>query len=79
MAERIAAGRQFDLIYVDGSHTLGDALTDLLLADRLLIPGGWLLCDDIDNADYPGVRAAWELMSGYERQGRPNWGVGRNE
>jgi predicted O-methyltransferase YrrM len=37
MAEWIAAGGQFDLVYVDGSHSQGDALTDLLLADRLLV------------------------------------------
>ncbi|HEX5106393.1 MAG TPA: class I SAM-dependent methyltransferase [Pirellulaceae bacterium] len=80
MAEWAAVGRQFDLVYVDGSHTLGDALTDLLLADLLLVPGGWLLVDDIDNADFPGVRTAWEhflRLRGYDRDDRPNWGVGR--
>jgi hypothetical protein len=51
MARWIAEGQQLNLIYVDGSHTLGDAMCDLLLADRLLQPGGRLTVDDMVNAD----------------------------
>jgi hypothetical protein len=33
MAQWIVEGRQSDLIYIDGSHTLGDTMCDLRLAD----------------------------------------------
>ena len=39
-------GAQFDLIYVDASHTARDVLLDALLCWRLLRPGGLLLFDD---------------------------------
>jgi predicted O-methyltransferase YrrM len=35
-----------DLIYVDGSHEAPDVLADLVLAFRLVSPGGVILCDD---------------------------------
>ena len=78
-ARWILEGRQIDLIHVDGSHTLGDAMCDLLLADRLLRPGGWLIADDVANKDYPSVAEAWAtLPDWYERRdGPPTWGVAR--
>ena len=35
-----------ELIYIDGNHTAGAVLTDLVLAWELLIEGGVILCDD---------------------------------
>ena len=54
-------------------------MCDLLLADRLLRPGGWLLADDVANKDWPGVAEAWaRLPDGYEWQEGPvTWGVAR--
>ena len=43
----IAEGRElFDLIYVDGSHTAPDVLTDAVLAFQLLRVGGVVIFDD---------------------------------
>lgn len=43
----IASGeKQFDLIYIDGSHIAADVLTDAVLAFRLLKVGGVLVFDD---------------------------------
>lgn len=42
----IAADLQFDLIYVDGSHTAYDVFSDAADAWRLLKPGGILAFDD---------------------------------
>lgn len=35
-----------DVVYVDGSHTAWDTLTDLVLSWRLLRLGGVMICDD---------------------------------
>ncbi len=40
------AGRSFDIIYVDGSHTRDDALMDTVLAWRMLKPNGTMIWDD---------------------------------
>lgn len=40
-----AAG-SIDLVYVDGSHTAADTLSDLALSWRLLPVGGRMICDD---------------------------------
>ena len=42
----LASGAPADLVYVDGSHEAPDVLADLVLAFRLLPPGGVILCDD---------------------------------
>ena len=43
----VGEGRQlFDLIYVDGSHTAPDVLTDAVLAFQLLRVGGVMIFDD---------------------------------
>ena len=42
----IEQGRQFDLIYIDGSHFAKDVLLDGLLSLSLLKPDGLLLFDD---------------------------------
>lgn len=38
---------KFDVIYVDGSHTLLDSYTDILLSFELLEKGGVMLIDDV--------------------------------
>ena len=42
----LSSGARADLVYVDGSHEAPDVLADLVLAFRLLLPGGVILCDD---------------------------------
>ena len=42
----LASGARADLVYVDGSPEAPDGLADLVLAFRLLPPGGVILCDD---------------------------------
>jgi predicted O-methyltransferase YrrM len=46
MAGLVAAGRQVDFIYVDGSHRAADVLEDLVLAFHATRPGGIIICDD---------------------------------
>ncbi len=47
LSSLIAEGREpFDLIYVDGSHTAPDVLTDAVLGFRLLRVGGVMIFDD---------------------------------
>lgn len=47
LAGHIAAGEApFDLIYIDGSHTAADVLTDAVLAFQLLRVGGVMVFDD---------------------------------
>jgi predicted O-methyltransferase YrrM len=46
LTQLLARGDQADLVYVDGSHQAPDVLADLVLAFRLLPPGGVILCDD---------------------------------
>jgi predicted O-methyltransferase YrrM len=64
---------KFDFVYLDGAHSwFVDGLA-VLLAERLLRPGGWLLCDDLDwTFNDPGLRKlglSWvERMPEEERQ-----------
>ena len=49
------------MIHVDGSHEYGIVRSDLLLAKSLLLPGGFVIFDDIITLHTPGVTAAvWE-------------------
>lgn len=53
--------RTFRLIHVDGSHEYEIVRSDLLLAKALLMPGGFVIFDDIIALHTPGVTAAvWE-------------------
>jgi hypothetical protein len=45
--EMLQRGEQYDVIYVDGHHTFYIDLPAIMLADKLLKPGGYLLLDDI--------------------------------
>ena len=49
----------YDIIYIDGSHLLPDALEDLVLAWRLLEPGGVLIFDDYGGEGVSTVQP-WE-------------------
>lgn len=54
-------GRTFRFIHVDGSHDYDVVRSDLLLAKSLLVPGGFVIFDDIITLHTPGVAAAvWE-------------------
>jgi predicted O-methyltransferase YrrM len=48
-----ALSGSFDVIYVDGSHTAKDVLTDGVLCWRLLRDGGVLIFDDYQWTRYP--------------------------
>ncbi len=62
----IAAGRSFDLVYVDGSHRRDDVLIDTLLSWRMLNDGGRLIWDDYGGgkqfADPDRVQPAVDLF-----------------
>jgi predicted O-methyltransferase YrrM len=42
----IDQGEQFDIIYVDGSHTIPDVMLDATLGWQLLVRGGLMIFDD---------------------------------
>lgn len=46
LVKLINDGVKAQVIYVDGDHTAGGVLTDLVLSWELLVPGGVMLCDD---------------------------------
>ena len=46
-------GPRFDIIFVDGSHTAADVLTDAVFSWTLLKPGGMLILDDYLWKDIP--------------------------
>jgi predicted O-methyltransferase YrrM len=43
-----AAGRQFELAYIDGSHLSADVMDDTLRTWPLVVPGGVVIWDDYD-------------------------------
>ncbi len=45
--EMVQRGEQYDSIFIDGHHTFYIDFPAILLADRLLKPGGYLIVDDI--------------------------------
>jgi predicted O-methyltransferase YrrM len=46
LAQLIVDKRQYDFVYVDGSHNADDALADAVMCFGLLRPGGVMLFDD---------------------------------
>lgn len=46
LIDLINRGVRAQLIYIDGDHRAAGVLTDLVLAFKLLVPGGVMLCDD---------------------------------
>jgi len=55
LAHLIAEGSKFDFIYIDGSHTAPDVMTDACMAWGMLRKGGIMLFDDYLWADMPGL------------------------
>ena len=55
LAKLIQRGDEFDFIYVDGSHTAPDVMTDACMAFGLLKQGGIMLFDDYLWKDVPGI------------------------
>lgn len=55
LGKLIAEKNQFDFIYIDGSHTAPDVLTDACMAFGLLKQGGIMLFDDYLWKDMPGL------------------------
>jgi predicted O-methyltransferase YrrM len=52
----------FDLMFIDGDHIEGTVHHDVEWALKLLKPGGWLACHDLDEGTCPGVRAALDRL-----------------
>jgi SAM-dependent methyltransferase len=49
---------QFDFVYIDGAHSWAIDGLAVILAERLLRPGGWLLLDDLNwSFDDPAMAA----------------------
>jgi cephalosporin hydroxylase len=46
LIDLINQGVKAHFIYIDGDHRASGVLTDLVLAWKLLVPGGVMLCDD---------------------------------
>ncbi len=46
LASILAQGQKFDIVYVDACHRPAAATADIVLAKRLLRPGGYLIIDD---------------------------------
>lgn len=66
----------YDFVFIDGAHTWDTDALAFALVDRLLIPGGWILFDDLswipndpvysdvpdDTRSIPHVREVWDLL-----------------
>ena len=63
LARLVDEGRQFDLIFIDGSHQFDDVFVDAYFAFRLLAPNGLVLFDDSSTSHVAKVlsyvRANW--------------------
>jgi hypothetical protein len=55
LAELITDNYKFDFIYIDGSHTAPDVMTDACMAWGMLKQGGIMLFDDYLWQDMPGL------------------------
>lgn len=59
----LAHSGPFDIIHIDGDHTVPGKLVDLDLARRLVAPGGVVLVDDYEHHSIvaDAIRRAWRL------------------
>jgi hypothetical protein len=65
-------GRRFSFCHIDGGHSRRETLSDLTLADSILMPGGLVALDDYFNAQFPGVsEGVAEFMLGHPGALRP--------
>jgi len=55
LGQLIYQKEKFDFIYIDGSHTAPDVMTDACMAWGMLKTGGIMLFDDYLWADMPGI------------------------
>jgi predicted O-methyltransferase YrrM len=65
-AQRNVAGEVepcYDFVFLDGAHTWDVDALAFTLADRLLVPGGWLLFDDLDWT----LGARWHRVPEHQR------------
>ena len=61
---RTNAGQAFDLITVDGDHSVGGAIADLQNVKEHVRIGGAIVFDDISNPSHPGLLGAWRKVIG---------------
>lgn len=52
------ADRQYGVIIVDGDHSAAGVANDLMLAERIIAPGGIVVLDDYGAHNWPGVEEA---------------------
>lgn len=82
--------RRFDVIFVDGDHRTAAVLRDLGNAQKLLSPGGLIICHDYtDEGDrdrphwtvevYEAVRIFLNLNNTFKAERMPGWLVGLYE
>lgn len=54
----LIADRQYGVMIIDGDHSAEGVAADLLLAERVLAPGGIVVLDDYGDRNWPGVERA---------------------
>lgn len=56
---------QFDFCFIDGAHTWADDGLAFFLVDKLLVPGGWILFDDLHwrYADSPTMKEDPDVLA----------------
>jgi hypothetical protein len=52
------ADRQYGVMIVDGDHSAAGVAADLVLAERIVAPGGIVVLDDFGDRNWPGVEQA---------------------
>lgn len=60
----IFCSAQFDFIFVDGDHFYAGVYGDLLYAEKLLAPGGMIVCHDYHEAAWRDVGMAVDRFCG---------------
>ena len=62
---------RFDLCYIDGAHSWATDGLAFFLVDRMLVPGGWIVFDDLDwtFATSPGLKKT-EMVRAMPREER---------